>query len=354
MIDVIRVSRDENPAPEARREWLVTNGLGGFASATISGEITRRYHGFLIAALPAPKGRLVMLNDLDAAIERRDGTIANVREDGRFLDFTLAMGLPSWRYEIDDVTIEKSVVMPARHNIVHISFRSIGTERAVRLRLHPFVNIRQLEAPVNEPLSADYQLIVQDRRYEISAGPDLPSLRLVMAGCEDATFTADGGSRRECFFATEAQRGYEARGWTWCPGYFSVELRPDCDATLIAATERWHAIEALTPQHAREFEIERRRRLVALATPTARSGLAAELVLAADNFVITPVGRVADIARAHAEGDEVRTVIAGYHWFTDWGRDTMISLEGSDPIDRAGGGGEVDPARITPVTFATG
>jgi glycogen debranching enzyme len=69
MVDVIRASRDENPIPEARREWLVTNGLGGFASATISGEITRRYHGFLIAALPAPQGRLVMLNDLDVAIE---------------------------------------------------------------------------------------------------------------------------------------------------------------------------------------------------------------------------------------------------------------------------------------------
>src|ERR1700722_17088965 len=109
MFDVIRVSHDENPTPEARREWLVTNGLGGFASAAISGEITRRYHGFLIAALPAPQGRLVMLNDLQAAAECRDGTVANVREAGRFIDFTLAMGQPSWRYEIDGVTIEKSV-----------------------------------------------------------------------------------------------------------------------------------------------------------------------------------------------------------------------------------------------------
>ena len=328
MDDVIRVSRDENPTPEARREWLVTNGLGGFASATISGEITRRYHGFLIAALPAPLGRLVMLSDLEVAIERRDGTVANVREAGRFVDFTVSMGLPSWRYEIDDVTIEKSVVMPARHNIVHIGFRLIGGERPIRLQLRPFINFRAIEAQVNEPLSADYQLIVQGRRYEISAGPDLPTLRLLMSGCEGATFTADGGSRRECFFAAEAQRGYEARGWVWCPGFFSAELRPDCAVTLIAASERWHAIQALTPQHAREFEIERRHRLIALAAPPARSGLAAELVLAADTFVITPVGRVADIARAHAEGDEVRAVIAGYHWFTDWGRDTMISLEG--------------------------
>jgi predicted glycogen debranching enzyme len=149
-----------------------------------------------------------------------------------------------------------------------------------------------------------------------------------MTGCENPTFTADGGRRRECVFPTEAQRGYEARGWMWSPGYFSAELRSDCTATLIAATEPWHIMRALTPEHARNFEVERRSRLVALSMPPAREGLAAELVLAADNFIISPVGRIADIARAHAEGDDVRTVIAGYHWFTDWGRDTMISLEG--------------------------
>ncbi|TMJ60807.1 MAG: glycogen debranching protein, partial [Alphaproteobacteria bacterium] len=112
MVDVIRVSLDDNPTPDARREWLVTNGLGGFASATISGEITRRYHGFLIAALPAPLGRIVMLNDLEIAIERPDGSTALMRESGHFADFTLTMGLPSWRYEIGGITIEKSVMMP--------------------------------------------------------------------------------------------------------------------------------------------------------------------------------------------------------------------------------------------------
>src|SRR5205807_8177278 len=72
----------------------------------------------------------------------------------------------------------------------------------------------------------------------------------------------------------------------------------------------------------------RRKRLLAQAAPEAREGLPAELVLAADQFVISPAGRTEEAARAHAYGDEVRTVIAGYHWFTDWGRDTMIGLEG--------------------------
>jgi predicted glycogen debranching enzyme len=87
-------------------------------------------------------------------------------------------------------------------------------------------------------------------------------------------------------------------------------------------------MEALSAEQALEAELARRRDLVGRAPQVAREGPAAELVLAADQFIIAPAGRVEDAARARAEGDEPRTVIAGYHWFTDWGRDTMISLEG--------------------------
>ena len=96
----------------------------------------------------------------------------------------------------------------------------------------------------------------------------------------------------------------------------------------MASTEPWHAILALTADEVCTYEQGRRRRLIAAAHSSLREGVAAELVLAADSFIIKPAGRVADSARAQAAGDEVRTIIAGYHWFTDWGRDTMISLEG--------------------------
>jgi len=153
-------------------------------------------------------------------------------------------------------------------------------------------------------------------------------LRLAVEGSEGPIFTADGGSRRESFYDTEAHRGYDSRGWLWSLGYFAGEIRKDCPLTLIAATEAWHTVLALSPGDALNFEGERRRRLVGMAAAPARTGFAAELALAADTFVITPVRRIADGARVRAEGDEVRTVIAGYHWFTDWGPDTMISLEG--------------------------
>jgi predicted glycogen debranching enzyme len=97
---------------------------------------------------------------------------------------------------------------------------------------------------------------------------------------------------------------------------------------LAGSTEDWDIMNVLTPVQAWQAEEDRRERLLHQSTPATRKGLAAELVFAADQFVITPAGRAEEAARAHAFGDEVRTIIAGYHWFTDWGRDTMISLEG--------------------------
>ena len=328
MVDPRRAIRQEHPVQEAPREWLVANGLGGYASATITGAVTRRYHGFLIAAQPAPLGRMVVLNDLEVDVELADGSIVNMREKGRFVDFTLNMGLPSWRYELDGVVIETSIVMPSRQNIVHSTFRSLSAGRRNRLRVRPLINFRALETQVSEALPSGYTLTIQGDRYEINAGSDLPILRLAVEGAEGPTFTADGGSRREHFYDVEAQRGYDSRGWLWSPGYFSGEVRGDCPLTLIAATEAWHTVRALSPDDALTFESERRRRLVGVAAVPAQIGFADELILAADTFVISPVGRIADGARARAEGDEIRTVIAGYHWFTDWGRDTMISLEG--------------------------
>ena len=328
MADLRRAVRDVSPLPEVAREWLVANGLGGYASATTDGMITRSYHGFLIAAQPGPLGRMVVFNDLEVDIERTDGSVADLRESGRFLDFTLNMGLPSWRYEMDGAVIERSIVVPWHQNIVHCTFRSLDDGRRIRLRLRPLINFRPLEAPVSNALASDYALTVRGNRYEVSAGPDLPILRLAIDGSEHSTFTADGGSCRERFYDIEARRGYDSRGWLWSPGYFSGEIRKDCPLTLIAATEAWHTVLALSPEDALTSECDRRRRLVKTVAAPGQTGFGAELVLAADSFVISPVGRIADRAQARAKSDEVRTVIAGYHWFTDWGRDTMISLEG--------------------------
>src|SRR5262249_36210429 len=128
-------------------------------------------------------------------------------------------------------------------------------------------------------------------------------------------------------YRAEAALGYPESGALWSPGYWSVDLNEDSGATIVASTETWEVIAALWPDEAQAAEAERRERLLAAADTAVRAD-AADLVLAADQFVITPSGRLEDAARARAAGEDVRSIIAGYHWFTDWGRDTMISLEG--------------------------
>jgi predicted glycogen debranching enzyme len=322
------------------REWIVTNGLGGYASGTVSGIITRRFHGMLIAALPSPFGRRMMLNDISDLIYFPDGRMIQLGGEDRVSDrlrihgaeylkeFRLEAGLPVWVYSFDGIEVEKRLALPYRQNTVHINYRVTGGNCDVRLELRPAMHFRPHEGILGSLLDEPYKTIVVGDRYEFSsANQQIPPLRMLIQGAE-AAFTFDRRYIQELLYWTEEVRGYESRGDLWSPGYFHVNLTNDHQATLVASTESWETLGALPPEEAFRTEHQRRRTLVMRADAAAHAGLGAELVVAADQFVITPVGRVEDVARAYAAGDEVRTVIAGYHWFTDWGRDTMISLEG--------------------------
>jgi predicted glycogen debranching enzyme len=311
-------------------EWLVTNGLGGYASGTLSGVATRRYHGLLIAALPAPLGRWMLLSHLVERLRLPDGTLVplgGAAEGGaaHLAEFRLELGMPVWRYEIGPVVIEKHVVLLHDQNTVHVVYRQLEGSGPCRLKLRVCVQNRSHDAEVDAPLAGEFRLVETGGRFEI-APAGAPPLRLALEGRRSA-FTIEH-EVLAAEYSHEAARGYPYRGLVWSPGYFRVDLTPDAAAALVATTESWEAASAVEPAEAAKVERGRRARLLDAAPIEARDGLAGELVLAADQFLVKPVGRTEDAARVHAEGGEIRTVIAGYHWFTDWGRDTMISLEG--------------------------
>ncbi len=340
-VRTLRWTREDSsdPEPLISREWLVTNGLGGYASGTISGVNTRRYHGMLVAALPSPLGRMVILGHVSeqlrlpgpfiaklGALERSGGALSFPAR--RFLrEFRLEMGLPVWRYEVRGYVIEKRVFLPHLQNTVHLTYRLVDGRGPVRLMLRPAVHFRPHEAPVTHRPAGPVRFHALDDRYELHPADDLPALRMRLTGPR-AVFTLDPRQIEGILYRMEESRGYEHTGMVWSPGYFRLLLPIGEEATMIASTESWEMVDALAPADALQAERERRQRLLAAADPASRDGVPAELVLAADQFVVTPVGRPAEATRAQASGDEARTVIAGYHWFTDWGRDTMISLEG--------------------------
>jgi predicted glycogen debranching enzyme len=322
------------------REWIVTNGLGGYASGTVAGVITRRFHGLLIAALPSPFGRRMALNDIAEVVRFGDGRSfqlggehrahSDVRVFGAeyLKEFRLEMGLPVWVWVVEGLTLEKRLVLPYRENTVHIHYRVLCQDCDARLELRPGLHFRPHEGVLGTLQDEPYMLTVVGDRYEFSsANSQLTGLRMRIHGAE-TSFTFDRRYIGEMVYHTEEIRGYESRGHMWTPGYFEVRLDDGGETVIVASTESWEVISALPPGEALDTEFARRRALLARAGMDTHCDFGAEMVLAADQFVITPVGRMRDMARAHAAGDEVRTVIAGYHWFTDWGRDTMISLEG--------------------------
>jgi predicted glycogen debranching enzyme len=322
------------------REWLVTNGLGGYASGTICGAATRRYHGLLIAAHPAPLGRVMMVNHLWEFLrlpdyrtvpfggeEKQKGEL-HVHGVEHLVEFHLETGLPVWRYDVEGFLLEKRVYFAYRHNTSYLQYRLLKGSGRVRLKLKPSIHFRGHDDPVSEEPGGPYTLTVVGDRYELADGERWPRLRMAVEGGGTVGFTARGERSDDLIYRIEESRGYAYEGALWSPGMFRLDLEPGQDATLIFSTEPWEKVRAISTAQALAGELDRRRRLVEQADPAARGGFAAELVLAADQFIFTPAARVADEARARAQGDEARSVIAGYHWFTDWGRDTMISLTG--------------------------
>ncbi len=231
-----------------------------------------------------------------------------------------------WRYELESHTLERRIVLLYRSNTVHLTYRLISGDTPVRLRLRPWLHFRPHNEPVDMQACKPYTVLASEAQFEITS-PGLPPLRMQLFG-HPGVLVLDGGRRAESDYAVERERGYDDRESLWSPGHFGADLSAGQQITLVASTESWETISAVAPEAAIASEVERRQRLLAGADPRAQSGFAAELVLAADQFIITPTTRVADAVRSHASGDEIRSVIAGYHWFTDWGRDTMISLEG--------------------------
>src|ERR1700691_2679315 len=258
-------------------EWLATNGLGGYASGTLSGVITRRYHGYLIAALPAPCGRVMMLNERAERLEFPDGRRVQLSGEERAGDplkldgmeyiseFRLEAGTPVWRYEIGDTTIQKRLVLPHGQNTAFITYSLLSGRDSVRLVLRPAIHFRPHETPVSAELESTYTLTVGQERYEVSAGTDLPPLRLLFHG-QNAALTVDRVRIEKVTYRIEERRGYPAQGDLWSPGFFHADLRKDADATLILSSDSWDDMRALSPTLAVQSETERKRRLLTLAS----------------------------------------------------------------------------------------
>lgn len=302
-------------------EWLETNGLGGFASSTVIGVNTRKYHALLNVALDPPVRRVVMVNRVDETVtvrgEKYDISAseyeAAVYPTGyEYLESVRIDPFPIFTYEVGGVRIEKSVFMVYGENMTVITYTVKplpgGPRRSqVVLSVRPFVAGRGHHDLMHENAEFDKAVKVEPDSLNMQPYTHLPRLFIGFAG---GRFQHSGYWYRNYFYRKERERDYPCTEDLYSPGVLVFNFDESDSQSIIMSTD---PIPNAPAEGIRGKELRRRRRL--MSTPLADTDLGRYLIPAADAFIVR-------------RGEDGRSVIAGYPWFTDWGRDAMISLPG--------------------------
>jgi len=316
------------------REWLVTNGLGGYASGSVAGANTRKYHGLFVPNLSTPKGRHVLISRCDdrVLIGQRPYQLSDVEfaggrlqgEGHRWLrEFALDRGIARWTFHLDDVVLEKSVVMAHLHNTVCVRYRLLHGA-PVELRIRPFVAFRRHDESPAAPLDGVFTLTVQRGRHEVSLSGSPIRLRMAMRPAP-SVFSTGERDDMELIYRVDRDRGEVALENTFSPGWFTANISTREPAFFVASSHDWDRLDF---DPSMMFDAESRRLDDLLARAPQADTFERQLAAAADQFIVLPGSRLEETVMAQAQGNEFRSIYAGYHWFGDWGRDTMISLEG--------------------------
>jgi predicted glycogen debranching enzyme len=312
-----------------QREWLVTNGIGGFASGTVSGNLTRRYHGLLVAALNPPVGRMQLIAKLDETA-RYDGTdyaLATNRWESGAIEpmgylniesFRLDGTTPVWRFAIADAAVEKRIWMQHGENTTYVQYTLLRSSKPVELEIKSFVNYRDFHSSTH---AGNWQMKIDALKsgVQITAFEGATPFYLLSA---EAAFEPRNEWYRDCFLPQEKYRGLDDHEDHLLAVIFRATLQQNQSFTLAFST---NANAELDGGSARAQSSVRQSGLLAewsshdAQAASSAPGWIRQLVLAADQFIVN---------RSLPEEPDGRSIIAGYHWFGDWGRDTMIALPG--------------------------
>lgn len=295
-------------------EWLETNGVGGYSSGSVAGSNTRRYHGILVAATQPPVGRMVVLSKLEETLVVKDkrfelssnqypGTV--YPQGFQYLRSFERDLFPQFVYEAGGVELRKTIAGIHGENTVVIVFEVLKAKGKLKLELMPLASCKDFhsEARANDSIYRNYLFdegVFQTMNYE--ACPE------IFVSVPGSSFVDAKSWYYNYEHAIEQQRGLDYKEDLFTHGHFEVELKEGDKLAVIVSTEDPRGRDGL-----QLVEKERTRR-EALSKPFAFHDGLRRLSLAADQFIVK-------------RGD-LNTIIAGYHWFSDWGRDTMISLPG--------------------------
>jgi len=337
-------------------EWLVTNGLGGYASSTALGINTRKYHGLLIAAFNPPSDRRVLLTKLDEEVHigiRSYPIGANEFDYGtkpegyRFLSGFSLEPFPTYKYAVEGVQLQKTMFMPHGKNATVVSYDVFNPHNdKVSIRIFPLVNSRHFHF-VTDKDKLGWEFIQKPFEHGVIVFPSVPLSTLIIYSRNGQYFAGKGEWIERIYFRVDGSRGESCLDDSFHPGWFEFNVGPEEKKRfwVVATGEKTEDeakgilssistdIDAL-----RDQELKHREDLLAKFQEQ-YSDIKTEdwlrwLVLATDSFIVS------------RESTETKSVIAGYHWFEDWGRDSLISLPGLTLVT-----GRFEDARQILLTF---
>lgn len=300
-----------------KNEWLITNGIGGFASSTISGCNTRKYHGLIVASLGKSGERYLCLSKLNESLIIRGSEHSfSTNECNNFIEKGYSyqtefskVFLPKFTYSVKNIQIEKTLAMKYGENKIGITYKIKTDKDDVLLRLQPLVNFRSFHQTKNCP---ELQQEINESAVNVRLKSNI-NLHMIVSEGEYIEYTRT--YYENMFYRAEEERGLDSSESHYMPGYFEIVIPKNSEKVIEFVASVDDSTLFLPKANATDIirgENVRFEKICKIAN--AKSDLEKELVIAADNFII--------------EKNNTKTIIAGYPWFGDWGRDTFISLEG--------------------------
>src|SRR5579859_405214 len=312
-----------------QREWLVTNGIGGYASGTVSGNLTRRYHGYLIAALHPPLGRTQLVTKLEevASHDGIDYVLATNRWASGAVEpkghlniesFRLEGTTPVWRFALADALIEKRIWMRHGENTTYVQYSLLRGSGSIRLAIKALADYRDFHSSTH---AGNWQMKIESVEHGIKVTAYDGAVLFFLLN-SDAQFELRHEWYQDYFLPIERDRGLDDHEDHLLAATANLELAVGESTTFVLTTNARAEMDA-TRSHADYIKHERNiRSQWQTSDPHGASVAPAwlqQLILAADQFVVK---------RSLPEEPDGKSIIAGYHWFGDWGRDTMIALPG--------------------------
>jgi len=314
VLDMITISSAvlSNPDKALTREWLVTNGIGGYASSTVIGANTRRYHGLLVASFPPPLERQVLLSKVDEELTIGGETYllganefqgAIIYPEGHRLltKFRLQHGIPTFEYRIGDASLTKQVWMEHGSDTVYVRYHLTGPDAILRIR--PFCAFRGYH---HLNVHQEFVSVQRNNILIVEASRAPYSLKMAVS---QGSFELREDWYRSFHYRVERERGFDCEEDLYTPGVFAVRLKSGESLGMIATCERE------MPDTDFRAALDRESRRSGTLIRKEHSSFRKQLLPAADQFV------------TH-HSSLITGILAGYPWFTDWGRDTMVALPG--------------------------